>query len=335
VLALDGGGILGAFTAGVLDGLMERAREDEVARARLEGRAPVEINLLDRVDLVAGTSTGGIIALAVAFGASTSEICGFYETHGPSIFPRDPWKIRSMRSILRYRYNPLPLRRAIESVIENKPLSEAGCGVVIPATDVDTGSIHFFKTNHHARPFPSTPNIAAVDVALATSAAPTYFPAHKIDGGVSYVDGGLWANCPASVAMTEAVAYLGRDASSVSMLSISTTNVAYNLSDAKKVGGLLSWARPVIDSLMRFQVEASHSMAKSILLNCGGAYHRIDHFTPEGRYYIDKADCAKQLVGIGRTVGRYNNHCEFFRNKFLTGPPATLHRKQTSSAAIA
>ncbi len=136
VLALDGGGILGAFTAGVLDGLMERASQEEAARAKAESRNPVPVNLLDRVDLIAGTSTGGIIAIALAFGASTSDICGFYETHGPSIFPRDPWKIRSLRSILRYRYDPLPLKKAIQSVIADRPFDEAGCGVIVPATDV-------------------------------------------------------------------------------------------------------------------------------------------------------------------------------------------------------
>ena len=126
-----------------------------------------------------------------------------------------------------------------------------------------------------------------------------------IEGGVSYLDGGLWANCPASIALTEAVAYLGYDISSIRMLSISTTNVAYNLSDAKRVGGLLSWARPVIDSLMRVRVEASHSMAKSLLIHGGGAFHRIDHFTTGGIFSIDNANAAKRRVGMGRKVGCY------------------------------
>ncbi len=183
-----------------------------------------------------------------------------------------------------------------------------------------------FKTAHHSRLFPSTPRVAAVDVALATSAAPTYFPAHMIEGGVSYLDGGLWANCPASIALTEAVAYLGYDISSIRMLSISTTNVAYNLSDAKRVGGLLSWARPVIDSLMRVRVEASHSMAKSLLIHGGGAFHRIDHFTTGGIFSIDNANAAKRRVGMGRKVGCYDTHYSFFLDQFLTGPPAKLHR---------
>ncbi len=76
-------------------------------------------------------------------------------------------------------------------------------------------------------------------------------------------------------------------------------------------------------------MEASHSMAKSLLIHGGGAFHRIDHFTPEGIFSIENARAAKRLVGMGRTVGCYDTHYNFFRNQFLAGPPATLHRSRT------
>ena len=140
---------------------------------------------------------------------------------------------------MRYKYNPEPLRDAIESVVGSRPLREACCGLVIPAIDVNSGNIRLFKTDHHADTQFDTREVSAVDAALATSAAPTYFPAHEINDRGTFIDGGLWANCPAMVGLTEAVAYLGYNLDEVRLLSVSTTSVPYHLSRAKRVGGIL------------------------------------------------------------------------------------------------
>jgi hypothetical protein len=202
---------------------------------------------------------------------------------------------------------------------------------VIPAVDVDVGAIYLFKTKHHSKPLPATPNVSAIDVALATAAAPTYFPSHEVDGSVSYIDGGLWANCPAAVGLTEAVAYLGYDIHEIRLLSVSTTSVPYYLSRAKRVGGLLRWAKPVIDALMRFQIEGSHSMTSSMLTRRGGQYHRIDRITPDRLFSMDNVRMVNKLIGMGRNVGAFDKNYVFFRQHFLSGPPATLHRRPVST----
>jgi patatin-like phospholipase/acyl hydrolase len=76
-----------------------------------------------------------------------------------------------------------------------KPIKEAKTKLVIPTYDVNTGKVYLFKTPHHSG-YSHHADFAALDVALATSAAPTYFPAHTITGRSAFIDGGLWANCP-------------------------------------------------------------------------------------------------------------------------------------------
>jgi len=322
LLCLDGGGILGAFSAGVLAGLMDRANQDK----ELAGQPKTGFRLIDHVDLIAGTSTGGILAIALAMGRHPVEVCDFYRNFGPKIFPKDPLKFRALLQLVRYKYNPEPLRDAIESVVGSRPLREACCGLVIPAIDVNSGNIRLFKTDHHTDTQFDTREVSAVDAALATSAAPTYFPAHEINDRGTFIDGGLWANCPAMVGLTEAVAYLGYNLDEVRLLSVSTTSVPYHLSRAKRVGGILFWAKPVIEAQMRFQIEGSWSEAKSLLTHRGGAYLRIDQVAPDRVFTMDNVSMVKELIEMGTSNGRYDTNYRFFREQFLTGPTATLHR---------
>lgn len=326
ILCLDGGGILGGFTAGVLSGLMDRARADEEREAKAEGRAAREVRLIDHVDLIAGTSTGGILAIALAMGKSPAEVCEFYRTFGPTIFPGDPLGLRALLWLLRYKYDPRPLREAIGSVVGSRPMREAGCGLVIPAIDAVSGNVRLFKTDHHTDSAWESADVPAVDVALATSAAPTYFPAHTILDRGTFVDGGLWANCPTMVGLTEAVAYLGYDLDEVRLLSVSTTSVPYHISRARRMGGLLFWAKPIIDAQMRFQIEGSWAYAKSLLTRRGGIFHRIDQVAPEKAFSMDNASMVQDLIGLGWNLGNYDQHYMAFHEHFLSGPPAILHR---------
>jgi patatin-like phospholipase/acyl hydrolase len=335
ILALDGGGILGAFTAGVLDGLLERAQQDENRAARREQRNPRQLELLDYVDLMAGTSTGGIIAISLAMGASPAEVCEFYQAHGPKIFPRDWSGLRSLTHLLRYRYRPEPLREALETVVGLRPLKEARCGLVIPAVDVVAGKIWLFKTDHHPSGQWATPDILAVDAAMATAAAPTYFPAHTISGVGTFVDGGLWAVSPSTVALTEAIAYLGYDLDAIRMLNISTTSVPFFLPQSRRLGGLIRWAKLLVNAMMRFQVEGSWGVAKSLLTLRGGAYHRIDHVAPQEIFTLDNAQMVNDLIELGRQVGHYQQHYDYFRDWFLDGPVAALHRRTKAELPLA
>src|SRR5437016_4423935 len=164
ILSLDGGGIKGTFSAAALAALEEATGK----------------RIVEHFDLITGTSTGGIIAIGLAMGATAEEVRRFYETDGPKIFPRrhgvQKWLGR-IRNVFRPRFSNEALRAAIQGVVGDRPLKEAKTRLVIPTYDVNTGKVYLFKTPHHPG-YSHHADVTAVDVALATSAAPTYFPAH-------------------------------------------------------------------------------------------------------------------------------------------------------------
>lgn len=167
LLCIDGGGIKGALPASFLATIEEATGE----------------RLADCFDLVAGTSTGGIIALGLGLGFNAAEIKAFYENDGPGIFATFGM-FASVRHVTKAKYDPVPLREALEKILGERCLGESTTRLLIPAFDSTLGRIHIFKTSHHPR-FELDYKARAVDVALATAAAPTYFPAHQIEAGSS------------------------------------------------------------------------------------------------------------------------------------------------------
>ncbi|WP_062135503.1 patatin-like phospholipase family protein [Demequina aestuarii] len=122
VLALDGGGIKGVFIAAFLAEL-ERCSKSRV---------------IDQFDLIAGTSTGGIVALGIGLGMSPAEILSIYERHGPTIFPRRG----KLRQITRAKYDPAPLKSALEEVFGARKLGHSLTRMLIPSMSLNTGEVH-------------------------------------------------------------------------------------------------------------------------------------------------------------------------------------------------
>lgn len=156
VLALDGGGIKGTFSASVLADFEEAVGEP----------------LVNYFDLIAGTSTGGIIALGLGLGLTANEIVNFYETHGPAIFARPRGTVGGL---LGAKYDAEPLREALQDVFGDRLLGEANTRLVVPATNLDTGDVHVFKTAHHAR-FERDYQARAVDGRDGDRGRPDLFP---------------------------------------------------------------------------------------------------------------------------------------------------------------
>jgi patatin-like phospholipase/acyl hydrolase len=261
ILSLDGGGIKGAFAASAL-----------ATFERVTGRRFVE-----HCDLITGTSTGGIMAIGLAMGATAEDICRFYQTQGATIFPKregiQKWLGR-VRDIFRPRFPNDALRAVLQEVVGDRPLKEAKTRLVIPTYDVNTGKVYLFKTPHHPW-YVHHSDVLTVDVALAASAAPTYFPAHTIPDRGTFIDGGLWANCPAMVGLVEAFDFLEQRPEQVRMLSISTTSYPFRLDRPEQLRGLVGWAPKLIDTLMFGQAQAAVNMAACLLRR--GVFHRIDY----------------------------------------------------------
>lgn len=173
ILSIDGGGIRGVFPASFLTTI-----EDAIGH-----------KIANYFDLIVGTSTGGIIALGLGLGLPAKDILSFYEEKGPAIFSGN-WLFRRLSQLFFPKYNVLPLRKALESIFNQSLfLGESKTRLVIPSFNLDTGEVHIYKTAHHQR-FERDYKENVVDIALATSAAPTYFKTHLMPKGIPLVDGG-------------------------------------------------------------------------------------------------------------------------------------------------
>ena len=307
ILSLDGGGIRGAFSASVLATL-----EKETGQA-----------CADHFDLITGTSTGGIIALGLALGLPASAICDFYRDKGLDIFPGTGFMDR-VGGVFRHLFAPKrsheALKAALSSVFQDRRLGEARCRLVIPTYDGVGGRIFLLKTAHHER-FTGEYKARVVDCALATSAAPTYFDAASFPEhpGSSYVDGGVWANCPVMVGVSEAVHFLGIPLDQIDVLSVGTLGEPFSVSPGRRNAGILGWNKALVDILMRGQAEAALAQAQ---LLTGRNVHRIDQVVNAGRFSLDDARSINDLIALGHGEAKKEAHLSVVRQRFLNGTRA-------------
>lgn len=229
VLSLSGGGFRGLYAAQVLAGIEEAAGTP----------------LAQHFDLIAGTSVGGILALGLALGVPAADMARAFRENGGAIFsnrpaPRSrPARLRALlRGARRASHQAEPLARVLTHLLgDDTKIANLRQRVMIPAVNLTKGRPQVFKTPHHAS-FVRDKHLRAVDVALATSAAPTYFPLHRI-GDELFADGGLYANAPDLLALHEAEHFLKQQSDGVHMLSIGTTTAQFSM--AHETGSDLGW----------------------------------------------------------------------------------------------
>ena len=253
--------------------------------------------MADYFDLIVGTSTGGIIALGLGLGLSAQEMLAFYEEYGPLIFRgnrRFPW--------LRSKYNSGPLKTALEECFGEKTLGCSNKRLVIPSLNLENGEVYIFKTAHHPR-LERDYKKRAVDVALATASAPTYFPAHQSAAGTPLIDGGMWANNPVGLAVVEAIAVLEWPRDSLKILSLGCTTEPLNVDQARRRScGKLYWAFKAVEVFMHAQSHGSLGTAK--LLAGHENIIRINPVTPQGRFSLDGTEETDSLKGLGDSEAR-------------------------------
>ena len=210
ILCVDGGGIRGLIPALVLAEL-ER---------RIQRRAGAEARVSDYFHMFAGTSTGGLVALGLTApdpsqpqrpAISAEELARFYVEDGPDIFHRSLLhKLRTLWGWLGPKYTLGPLADAIERRLGDGRIDQALRELIVTSYDMTNRDPYFFK-RWKAREAPDGPrNASLADAGLATSAAPTYFPSHEVDGR-ALVDGGVFAANPVIVAIVEALKRFGDD----------------------------------------------------------------------------------------------------------------------------
>lgn len=284
ILALDGGGAKALFTAHVL--------------ARLE--QDLDVSIKDSFDLIAGTSAGGIVALGLGAGLTPSEIVEHYEELVEAVFPaarRRLW--RRSRQLTSPIYDGDALRTALTKVLGERLLADSAKRLLIPAWDVQRGSVHIFKTPHHTR-LARDWRIPMVDIAMATSAAPLYFPAARVDGH-RLIDGGVWANNPSVVAIAEAVSMLDVPLASIRVLNVGTIDQLTNHPKRLDRGGLFNWAKPIAPLILTAGSRGGQGIAEHLIGK--SAFTRFDALVPGGLYALDAAD-PSDVAGLAASVSR-------------------------------
>jgi uncharacterized protein len=300
ILSIDGGGIKGVFPASFLASI-----EDVLGR-----------NVSDYFDLIVGTSTGGIIALGLGMGMSAKDVLSFYEKYGPSIFGGNR-HFRFFRSLFRAKYDPLPLKRAITDVFGDRKLGESRKRLVIPSLNIDTGEVHLWKTAHNPR-LAHDYRCKAVEVALSTAAAPTFFPTYIADSGTPLIDGGMWANNPIAVATVEAIGILGWPADQIQILSLGCTSPPLDVNWGRSHSlGKFGWADKIADVFLIAQSFSAHGMALHLVKD-RQQVTRISPLIAARRFELDGAREMPSLKGLGDFEAR--KALPHIRERFFAAP---------------
>jgi uncharacterized protein len=287
ILSIDGGGICGILPAAVLS---------ELERRYLSGQS-----IARHFDMIAGTSTGGIIALGLAHGLTAAQILDFYLDRGAGIFPpasRIGRFYRLLRQGHRTAYERATLQDELLRIFGDTTLGEARTRLVIPAFEGRHGEPWLYKTPHHPD-YKKDRVERMVNVALSTAAAPTYFEALPNNGYVM-VDGGLWANNPVMNALIDVLACYDLDRHAVHILSLGCGETAFNVTDNMARGGMLQW-RNVIRAAMRAQ--SLNALGQAYLLVGKQNVTRLD--APENPRPIGLDDfrrAREELPGMARVL---------------------------------
>jgi len=246
VLSLDGGGIRGIIPAVVL-----------VEIERQTGRGTAEL-----FDLIAGTSTGGILGLCLSVPGNdgfplypATEAREIYRRYGREIFKRGMMHgVRSAFGFAGPKYPAAGLDRVLQLFLGDLRLSESLVKMLVPSYDLEARRPIFFKSWA-----PSTESVSMRDAALATSAAPTYFPPARVSINgerKALIDGGVYVNNPAVSAAAEARRlWPGEE---IRVISIGTGELTRPIEYRSAINwGLVRWAAPVIDCMMDGSSDAA------------------------------------------------------------------------------
>lgn len=306
ILSIDGGGIKGIFPATIL--------------ALLEN----ELNgcLYEQFDLIAGTSTGGLIALALALGKPAEEILLFYKNNGNKIFNQS-WR-RYLKGIPTHKYSNANLKEIlIEFYGENTILDDCKTRICISSCNVTDNNIKVFKTRHHPD-YRIDYQLPVWQIGMSTSSAPSYFPAFSFNhhlNNAQFVDGGLWANNPTLVAVCEALKN-GVNINDISIISIGTGEKE-NFKSRKSLQkfGLLGWGLDLVEYVFHVQSLGVENITKYL----GFDIERINcKINPKVK--LDTVAFNDDLTAKGKQI--YQEKSKMIQSKFLNNKVELYKREE-------
>ncbi len=304
VIAIDGGGIRGILTARILE------RIDEV----LPG-------FLKRVDLFAGTSTGGLLALGFASGKTPAELRVMYEKFANRVFADSLLdQLKDLGNLIGAEYSVEPLKEVIKENFDDLHLSDLAKKVLIATFQLDnqaqcsregtypdnvrTWKMKFFQNY----PGPgSDGEQSVVDVAVRTSVAPAYFPVYQ-----GYIDGGVAASNPAMCALAQALDPRagGKNIAEVALLSLGTGYNQHYLPVQDADWGIVQWAPHLLNIMLESDQGMVDFQCRQVL---DQHYLRVNPLLPREiglgsiKYIPDLLETANkvELGGIIRWLEQY------------------------------
>jgi predicted acylesterase/phospholipase RssA len=291
VLSLDGGGYLGLATAAFIDGIERH----------------FGVSFHSRFDLFCGTSTGAIIALGLAYGRRGVDLMQLYEQLGSQVFQQ------SGSGLFAPKYNGTGLRNALTAEFGSATLGDVlakGKTSLVTAFNVTTGTPRLFKTDHSCN-LTRDASLKLVDVVMASSAAPTYFPLVRVTNPYdqiteTFCDGGVVANHPALLGFAEALSELGAKPSQIRVLSISTPRTDLGEGAARKKAlnrGVWGWRKTLASIFIDSNSRVAHEVLRRIVVSYPDprpCYERVEMANKK----VIAIDCAtSEATAILRHLG--------------------------------
>lgn len=256
VLALSGGGFRGLYTATILKEL-EAAFGSPLAR---------------HFDLICGTSVGGLLALGLGAEIEAAKLCAKFEENGEKIFDSQNIGRKLVGRWTCARHDGNGLKETVNEILEDRLFGDMRHRILIPTVNFTTGLAATLKTPHHPR-LERDWKWKAVDVALATTAAPTYFPLFQNEVG-TFCDGGLVANAPGLLGLHEAKHLLGVKPNRVRVLSVGTLSCGFTMpGDGELDRGIAHWRSALFSLMISSQESLTNYMLDHEL---GDRYLQLD-----------------------------------------------------------
>jgi hypothetical protein len=217
--------------------------------------------------MISGTSTGSIIAAAVACQINPAEIVDMYKVHGKKIFTKEKiWCPTFIRSAFHSLYNSKYLAEVLNDVFGDVKLGEISTPLLLPSTDIGCGGVHVFKS-HYSKDLTRDKYVLIRDAVIASCSAPIYFDPKRV-GEYLLADGGLWANNPSLTSVIDAHYRLKIPLKDIRVFSLGTgkTKILYGVKTGRKWGFMRAWRnKEFINFLMSLQTEATHNYLKLLL----------------------------------------------------------------------
>ena len=288
ILCIDGGGIRGIIPAVIL--------------AEIERRTGQPISQL--FDLIAGTSTGGILALALVKPHPDNEdqpqytaedVIRLYETQGRRIFSRSlVHRIVSLDGLANKKYQTGPIETVFEEFFGDTKLSKAVTEVMVTSFDVKLRDAFFFRS-YRAKKNEKEYDYLMWNVARATSAAPTYFEPELIEKGkksYALVDGGVFANNPAMCALVDSMREFKKGLEDIFMVSLGTGSEKERPLEFNRVRnwGVVNWAQPLLTIVFN-GISDTVNYQTDLFLNPAGGWQQFYRLQvenlPKSLYRLD------------------------------------------------